>query len=61
MLPYPVGVRRALVVLCCSPVPASVPIFTDELGEDVGLASTYSSFAIITSIIMIVSSLLIML
>lgn len=54
LLPYDLYVRRTLVILVFSPVPASVPAFTGELKEDVGLASAVNSFSIIISIIMIV-------
>ena len=51
LLPYDLSVRRTLIILVFSPVPASVPAFTGELKEDVGLASAANSFSIIISII----------
>lgn len=54
LLPYDLNVRRTLILLVFSPVPASVPAFTGELKEDVGLASAVNSFSIIISIIIIV-------
>ena len=54
LLPYDLNVRRTLILLVFSPVPASVPAFTGELKEDVGLASAVNSFSIILSIIIIV-------
>lgn len=59
LLPYDLNVRRTLILLVFSPVPASVPAFTGELKEDVGLASAVNSFSIIISIIIIVSLLII--
>ena len=58
LLPYDLNVRRTLILLVFSPVPASVPAFTGELKEDVGLASAVNSFSIIISIIIIVSLLI---
>lgn len=59
LLPYDLYVRRTLIILVFSPVPASVPAFTGELKEDVGLASAVSSFSILISIAIIVSLLII--
>lgn len=58
LLPYDIGVRRTLILLVFSPVPAAVPAFTGELKEDVGLASAVSSFSILVSIPIIVSLLI---
>ncbi len=51
VLPFPVEVRQALVILAFSPIGSAVPPFTRELGGDVGLSSAVNSIAIICSII----------
>ena len=61
LLPFELAVRQALVILCFSPIPSIAPAFTGELGGDIGLSSAINSFAIVISIILIITSLTIML
>lgn len=51
VLPFPVQVRQALVILAFSPIGSAVPPFTAELGGDVGLSSAVNSIAIVISIV----------
>lgn len=60
-LPFELAVRQALVILVLSPIPSIAPAFTGELEGDIGLASAVNSFAIVISIILIITSLTIML
>ena len=61
LLPFEAAVRQALVILCLSPIPSIAPAFTGELDGDIGLASAINSFAIVISIVLIITSLTIML
>lgn len=61
VLPFDLEVRQALVILAFSPIGSAVPAFTEELREDVGLSSAINSIAIIISIIINVTLLLVML
>lgn len=61
LLPFALEVRQTLVILVCSPFTSTVPVYTAELGEDVGLASTINSVSIIISIAIIVALLTVML
>ncbi len=61
LLPFPLEVRQTLVILAFSPIGSTVPVFTAELGEDVGLSSTMNSISIVISIVMIVTLLTVML
>ena len=61
LLPFPLEVRQALVILAFSPIGSAVPGFTAELKEDVGLSSAINSISIVVSIVLIVALLLIML
>lgn len=61
LLPFELAVRQALVILCFSPIPSIAPAFTGELGGDIGLSSAINSFAIVISIVLIITSLTIML
>ena len=61
LLPFPLEVRQTLVILAFSPIGSTVPVFTAELGEDVGLSSATNSVSIIISIVIIVSLLTVML
>lgn len=61
LLPFALEVRQALVILVFSPLPTAAAGFTEDLKEDVGLASALSSISIIISIVCIVALLLIML
>ena len=51
VLPFPLEVRQALVILAFSPIGSAVPPFTAELEGDVGLSSAVNSTAILISII----------
>ena len=61
LLPFPLEIRQTLVILAFAPIGSMAPIFTAELGEDVGLSSTISSMAIVISIVIIVTLLTVML
>lgn len=61
LLPFSLEIRQTLVLLSFSPISASVPGFTRELGEDAGLSSTINSVCIVISIIVMVSLLSVML
>lgn len=61
LLPFETAVRHALVILVLSPIPSIAPAFTGELDGDIGLASAVNSFAILISIVLIITALTIML
>ena len=61
LLPFALEIRQTLVILVCSPFTSTVPVYTAELGEDVGLASAINSISIIISIVIIVTLLTVML
>ena len=61
VLPFPLEIRQALVILVLSPIASANPAFTDALGEDFELASTVNSISMIISIASITTALLIML
>lgn len=61
LLPIPLEMRQALVVLAFSPIASAAPAFTGDLKGDVGLSSALNSISIVCSIIFIVGALLIML
>ena len=61
LLPFQLEIRQALVILAFAPIGTAVPGFTAELKEDVGLSCTINSLAIVISIVIIVTLLLIML
>ncbi len=61
LLPFPVEVRQALVILAFSPIGSAVPGFTAELKGDVGLSCTINSLSIVISIAIIVALLVVML
>lgn len=61
LLPFALEVRQTLVILMFSPVTSTAPVFTADLGEDVGLASAINSAAIVISIVIIVALLTVML
>ena len=50
LLPFPLEVRQALVILAVSPIGSVMPGFTAELKEDVGLSCTLVSLSILISI-----------
>lgn len=60
-LPFALEVRQALAILLLSPFTSTVPVYTAELGEDVGLAGAINSLSIVISIVMIVALLTVML
>ena len=60
LLPFPIQIRQALVILCFAPIGAAVPPFTREMGGDVGLSSAINSMAIVCSIVFMVTLLGIM-
>ena len=51
VLPFPLEVRQALLILAFSPIGSAVVPFTAELGGDVGLSSATNSLAILISIV----------
>ena len=61
LLPFSLDVRQTLVILAFAPIGSTVPIFTAELKEDVGLSSTINSIAIVISVVIIVTLLTVML
>ena len=61
LLPFPLEMRQALVILAVSPIGSAVPGFTAELKSDVGLSSAINSISIVISIVIIVALLLVML
>ncbi len=61
LLPFSLEVRQALVILAFSPIGSAVPGFTAELKGDVGLSCTINSLAIVISIAIIVTLLVVML
>jgi len=60
LLPFPVEVRKALVLLVFSPIGSAVPAFTGEMKSDVALSSAANSISIICSIVFMVTILTIM-
>ncbi len=61
LLPFALEIRQTLVILAFSPIGSAVPGFTADLKGDVGLSCTVNSLAIIISIIIIVTLLVVML
>ena len=61
LMPFALEVRQTLVILLFSPFTSTVPVYTAELGEDVGLASAINSMSIVISIVLIVALLTVML
>ena len=61
LLPFDLFIRQTLVILAFSPIGSAIPVYTAELEEDVGLSSAINSLAIVISIIIIVTLLVIML
>ena len=60
LLPFDLPVRQTLVILAFSPIGSAVPGFTAELKGDVGLSCTVNSLAIVISIVIIVTLLVVM-
>ena len=61
LLPFDLEVRQTLVILALAPIGSAVPGFTSELGGDVGLSCSINSVAILISIVIIVTLLVVML
>ena len=61
LLPFDLEVRQTLVILSFAPIGSAVPGFTSELGGDVGLSCSINSMAILISIVIIVTLLVVML
>ena len=61
LLPFSLEIRHTLVILAFAPIGSTVPVFTADLKEDVGLSSTINSIAIVISIVIIVTLLTVML
>ena len=61
LLPFALEIRQALVILAFAPIGSAVPAFTREMKSDVGLSSAINSIAMVISIAIIVSLLLVML
>ena len=61
VMPFPLEVRQALVILAFSPIGSAVPGFTGEMKGDVGLSSAINSMAMVISITITVILLLVML
>ena len=61
LLPFDLEVRQTLVILAFAPIGSAVPGFTSELGGDVGLSCSINSVAILISIVIIVTLLVVML
>lgn len=60
LLPFELDVRKALVLLCFSPISTSVPAFTADMKSDVGLSSALSSVTIVCSIALMTLLLVLM-
>lgn len=54
LLPYPLDVCKALVLLVFSPIGSAIPAFTGEMKGDVGLSSAVNSVSIICSVVFMV-------
>ena len=61
LLPFDLEVRQTLVILAFAPIGSAVPGFTSELGGNVGLSCSINSMAIVISIVIIVTLLVVML
>lgn len=61
LLPFGLEVRQALVILAFSPIGSAVPVFTAQMKGDVGLSSAINSVAIVVSILITVTLLVVML
>ena len=57
ILPFPLEVRQAIMIVLFSPFPSSAPAYTGELKCDVGFASALNSVSIVCSLICIVTIL----
>ena len=61
LTPFALEIRQALVILAFAPIGSAVPAFTREMKSDAGLASAINSIAMVISIAVIVSLLVVML
>ena len=61
LLPFALEIRQALVILAFAPIGSAVPAFAREMKSDVGLSSAINSIAMVISIAIIVSLLVVML
>ena len=61
LLPFDLEIRQTLVILAFSPMTSTIPFYTAELKEDVGLASAINSISIVISIVIVVTLLIVML
>ena len=61
LTPFALEVRQALVILAFAPIGSSAPAFTREMDCDAGMASVINSCALIISITVIVTLLVVML
>lgn len=60
LLPFSAEVKKILMFLLFSPVASAAPAYTEQLGEDTGLASAINSISIICSVTIFVAFLLIL-
>lgn len=60
VLPFPVEIRRILVLLSFSPIPSMSPFFTELLGGDGALSGFTASFSFVISVVCITSVILAM-
>ena len=61
LTPFALEIRQALVILAFAPIGSAVPAFAREMKSDVGLSSAINSIAMVISIAIIVSLLVVML
>ena len=59
-LPFDPVIRKTLVILAFAPIGSAVPVFTGDIKGDVGLSSAINSMAIVISIVIIVTLLMVM-
>lgn len=60
VFPMPLEYRQPLAILFLSPIASAAPAFTAQMNGDFELSSAINSLAILTSIVLIVSALLLM-
>lgn len=60
LTPFALEIRQALVILAFAPIGSAVPAFTREMKSDVGLSSAINSIAMVISIAIIVTLLVVM-
>jgi len=54
ILPFPLEVRQALMIVLCSPFSTSTPAYVEKLKCDVGFSSALNSISIVCSVVFIV-------